>query len=937
MRLMKRKLHVVSNTHWDREHRHSFQETRIMLVELIDELVEIMENDPEYKYFTFDGQSIVLHDYLEVKPHMKDRLTRLIKDNRILIGPWYTLVDCYSVNPESIIRNLLIGHKVCSEFGEPMKVGYSIFSFGQMAQLPQVYAGFGIKDIIFYKGASSEVLPQSEFIWVAPDGTEAFASRLGKEKRWNFYFDFDIPVMLGGNARKPGWQAKFTDTERLFHMNDESYVNTYSTLLQPDIRIRRECIKECIDKVMKDLEESASDRIFLAFQGTDFTSPLRQTPEVIKCANEIMGDSVELVHSNPVEYFKEVKEDIDVNSLVRHTGEMRFGPVSSVHSETMGTNTEIKQAIFKAENTILNYAEPLSSFLKVNGGKYEKDILDLAWRYLLAAHAHDSIHGSGDPKIKTDNLNRLEQVQEIADSVTRRAVEGIAGIIDMSGFEKGEILVAVFNTTPYERNEVVKLTIDLPEEELVQDYWLEDINGNRLEIYQLSKYKYNLAMIHRAYRPKSVYSERVEIHANVCGIPPMGYKLLKIKRIKGSSETSTNPFPQGYFPYNPIGKPGNVLDNGLIRVSINDDGTVSIFDYETKTATGKLNYFIDTGCSGDFWVHREPYNNSILTTRGGRARIELIRNSYLSATYRVTTNLDIPEGLTADRLGRSKNTIHTEIISEITVNKGSKRVDFKTSIDNKSKDHMLIASFSTGIDSDYADWECPFEIRARDVEKFSNNNGIKGPELERQAVQNFIDVSDGTRGVALFTKGIKEAGTIRGEGAIINLTLFRATTGTFPIHNDLQVSFENETSQCMGRQTFEYSIYMHRGNFKEGNVIAESRKYATPLISAEIGSGTGGCLKGDISFMKLNGGQLVLHAVKLAEDGKGIVMRLSNPTGDVVKEEISFMNGIKVLYITNMNEETEREMDIKGKSIDLEVAPYKIVTLYLLFENMSLG
>lgn len=77
-----------------------------------------------------------------------------------------------------------------------------------MAQLPQVYAGFGIHDIVFYKGASAKAFPQSEFIWRSPDGTEAFATRLGREKRWNFFFDFDIPVLLGGDAKRPGWQSR---------------------------------------------------------------------------------------------------------------------------------------------------------------------------------------------------------------------------------------------------------------------------------------------------------------------------------------------------------------------------------------------------------------------------------------------------------------------------------------------------------------------------------------------------------------------------------------------------------------------------------------------------------------------------------------------------------------------------------------------------------
>ena len=104
------------------------------------------------------------------------------------------------MNPESIIRNLVVGRRGCREFGEPMPVGYSIFSFGQMAQLPQVYAGFGIHDIVFCKGASAKAFPQSELSGAPPTG-QKLRHPPGQGKRWNFFFDFDIPVLLGGDAK----------------------------------------------------------------------------------------------------------------------------------------------------------------------------------------------------------------------------------------------------------------------------------------------------------------------------------------------------------------------------------------------------------------------------------------------------------------------------------------------------------------------------------------------------------------------------------------------------------------------------------------------------------------------------------------------------------------------------------------------------------------
>ena len=797
-----------------------------------------------------------------------------------------------------------------------------------MAQLPQVYAGFSIRDIVFYKGASTEVLPQSEFIWRAPDGTEAFATRLGKEKRWNFFFDFDIPVILGGDAKKPGWQSRFTDPVRLCHMNDATFRNQYATELQPDFRIRAEKIEQSVETVMEQLSESASGHVFLAFDGTDFTSPLREVPQALKAANTIMAGRVELVHSNPVAYFEEVKQDIDPASLVHYEGEMRFGPVSHVHAETMGTNSEIKQAIFKAENTLIHYAEPLSAFAWVGGAPYEKEILDLAWRYLLAAEAHDSVHGSGDPKIKTDNLNRLAQVQEIAESVTRRAVEGLASQIRLPGGADGEIAIAVFNTTVYARDEVMDLVVDVPQEELAQDLWLEELSGERVETWQLGKYPYNLAMVHRKNRPKSVYSDRYELKAYVRGIPAMGYKLLRGKWKKGDSATSTNPFPAGVFPYKPIGRSGNVLDNGLLRVEINANGTVNVFDYESGRTASDLNSFTDIGSSGDFWVHREPACNSSISTKGCAAQLEMLSNSGLSATCRVKMTVEIPESLTPDRAARSRHTIATEIVSEITLRKGSRRVEFKTSLENRCKDHLMIANFPTGIRTDTAEWEAPFEIRPRDVDRFTDDHGKKGPELERQAMQSFIDVSDGHSGVALFTKGLKEAGTTDENGAVLHLTLFRAASNTFPIHNDLFIGFENETSQCIGAQVFEYALFFHSGDCGNGAVLPESRKYGEPVISAQIGAGEGGAREGSASFLQTKG-TLVLCALKQAEDGKGIIIRLSNPTGGKVTESLTFGDAIAEAYAVDMNEEHPATLPAEGHSLDITAEPYKILTLYV--------
>lgn len=919
-------MHVMSNTHWDREHRHAFQETRIMLVQLMDNLIEIMEQDSEYKFYTLDGQSIILDDYLEVRPQTRDRLTKLIKDGRILIGPWYSLVDCFSVNPESIIRNLLMGKRVCGEYGEPMKIGYSIFSFGQMAQLPQVYGGFGINDIVFYKGASEKVIPKSEFIWIAPDGAEAFTTRLGKEKRWNFFALFSVPVILGGSMIKPGWQSSFTNGGKLCHMIDEDFYTQHALELAPDIRIQEEEIKQAAQNVMASVEaDSVSKNVFLGFEGTDFTAPLKEIPKALEITNSIVDD-VEFIHSSPVEYFKHVKNDIDMSSLIRYQGEMRFGPVCHVHSETMGSNVEIKQAMFCAENLLINYAEPLMSIYMFNGGEYDQDLFNLAWKYLLASQAHDSVHGAGVPKIKTDTLNSIEQAEEIAQSLTRRAVEGICSHISV---KNDDIVISVFNTTPYVRGETIRLMLDFPAQELVKDYWIEDMEGNRIESYQISRKRLNFGMVHHQNRPKTIYSERAEVNIYADCIPPMGYKLFKVKRVCGDPQENVNPFPQGAFPYNPIVKKPNVMDNGLIRLTINQNGSVDVYDYETEKTYKGLNYFTDTGSSGDIWVHREPFKNEAITSLGGSAKVSVIENSGLSATCRVKVVMDIPEKLIESRSQRSEKLVPLEIISEITLKKNSKRIEFKTNVINNCKDHMLTVSFPSGIDAKYSLSECPFEIRKRAIDDFTNDNGKKGAELERFTFHNFVNVSDEANSMSLMTKGLKEIGITNDEGAVFNLTLLRAVTNMFPVHNDLFLEFEKETAQCMGEHLFEYAVLVHGGNDSVSEAVEESRKYTIPMLAAEIGSGGKGLLDGDYSFVTMKSNKLVLCAVKQSEDGEGIILRLNNMSSETVSETMCFAEEIGEIYAVSLDEQRRELLCKNTNTVTIEAKPYKIFTLML--------
>lgn len=932
----KRRLHVVTNTHWDREHRHGFQETRFKLVEAVDKLIEIMEADAEFKYFTFDGQSVMLEDYLEIKPFMKERLKSLIKDGRILVGPWYTLPDMPPLTGECIVRNLLAGDRYCRQFGAKMNFGYSIFSFGQIAQLPQIYKGFGIDEMIVYKGYSPEVIKQSEFIWSAPDGTKILASRLGPWFRINFLFCFTIPVILGGDARKPGWKVGFTDGTKLAHLIDNEFRKNHAVELEQDIRIRKEKIAEAIEDTLESLEGTVAESAFVAFDGVDFSSPVKEVPEAISEANKIAPADLEIIHSNVVDYFKELKEEIDIDSLFNYTGELRYGPVGRTHCECISTNIELKLKNHKAEVSLLNYAEPFSVFDALNGGVYPYDILSKAWKYLLKSHAHDSIHGAGVPKIKSDTLWRLSQAQEIADGVSRRAFEGIMAKINTDSFDDDEILITIFNPTQYKRDEVINVKIDLPQDEHVADYHVETMDGKKVPMYEYNSREMTACSINAENRPKAVYCRRVDVDLFVENLPPVGYKTLKLKRVKGTRRPARLLFANPVNPYNPIGTAPNTLDNRLLRVQINANGTVDVTDLQTGFTAKGLNLFIDTGCSGEIWIHRTPPADRIVTTIGSNARISLVRNSSLSATFRVEVVLDIPESLTQDEKARSPHTIPTKISTEITLSKGSKRVDLKVAFENRCKDHKLTVSFPTGIKTQHCYSQCPFEIRQRPIDCATEDNGKLGSDILRHPMGGFLDISDGSKGLALFAKGAKEFETKYYDDGIAacELTLLRAVTQTFPVDASAFLYFEDELTQSIGQHQFEYSLLLHNGDYFKGDVIAQSGIYAQPLVAGQFGKGKKGTLPSELSFMKSDNHNIIINCIKRAEDSDETIVRLTNPTDKTIKNKLEFHNNIKKAFRTNMNEEKIEEITlISDNALALKIPPYRIVTVCLSFDT----
>ncbi|MCX7003820.1 MAG: hypothetical protein NTV22_11180, partial [bacterium] len=212
---------VCSNTHWDREWHTPFSVFQMRLLQLFDQLTALLLRDPAYRCYNFDGQTIVLEDFLDFRPEMADTLRALVAQGRITVGPWYVLPDEFIAGDEALVRNLLLGTQQAGAFGACSRTGYLPDMFGHIAQMPQLLRGFGIDNAILWRGISDATLP-NEFVWQAPDGSRVLTHRINERVgygigwfgQWPIHSALGVkldPAVFKQPAAKAEWFVKLVE------------------------------------------------------------------------------------------------------------------------------------------------------------------------------------------------------------------------------------------------------------------------------------------------------------------------------------------------------------------------------------------------------------------------------------------------------------------------------------------------------------------------------------------------------------------------------------------------------------------------------------------------------------------------------------------------------------------------------------------------------
>ncbi len=938
-------MHVISGTHWDREWRHTAEQSKLRLVDLMDNIINILETKDTYKCFCVDGGMIVIEDYLTIRPENKDRIKKLIKDKKMWVVNWYTLPETNTVAPESLIRNLLWGHKMSEEFGGGMKSGYTATSYGQPSQLPQIYRGFDIDTAIFYRGTNHYVIKTPLFKWEGADGSELDTLRTFDEvTRTNWFFYVHNPIVLG----KPSKDLSYTyDKSQIpVHMASMNLYEKAFVLLHEEFDYNHdpEVLKKGINAIYEQAEPYKIGNHLLALNMEDNDEPYKYLPEMMDDMNKVSED-IEFVQESLDDYMDTIRAAMPRDEMYHHKGELRYTTMeynnfNSLLGATHSSRIKLKMLNDKCENYLMNSAEPLASFASFYGKEYPRTNLNRAWEYLLKCHAHDSICGAAVDRAHEDMLYNFSLAQTVAEEVTARSTIALYNQVDTSkNFEEDDHVITLFNTLPYARKEVVPLVIDTPKGgsgkkvdtgvdgmgDTDEFYDIIDKDGNLVNYTELGCEDIKIA-VERELDTKAIKfparRRRILIEAE---IPAMGYASYALR------------FRAPKFEYLPeigdnrklIARDNGVLENDKLKVRINPNGTFSLTYKETGRTMENMHYFTDSGETGSAHVSTQPLRNPIMTSHGSVATITLMETNLHRGTFKVELSIRIPVAATEDGKDRFTEMKELPVTYFITLEKGSDIVKIKTVLTNECRDHKLCVNFPSGINTDWAVSESAFDVAKRTI-KWTEDGDNQEKFFPFQPMQNFVDVSDGKEGVAILTKGLREYEVQDDEDRTMKLTLLRTQRAYMTANGNMTPEeLAQYTGQhSIGKLEYEYAIYPHIGEWDEAKVLHHAYDFKVQ-INAIKGVVKEGVLPVSGSIISVNSDKVMFSAIKQAENGDGTTIRIWNISGDAFPLEVSTLLPVKSVIETKMNEQKIRDVDFKDGKFTVDMGPHKVLTFIL--------
>ena len=879
------KAFYCAGTHWDREWYEPFQEFRRWLVELVDELMDLMEKDPEYRCFHLDGQTVVLEDYLEIRPERREELLRLLRGGRLLAGPWYNLPDEWLISGESFIRNLARGLRVCRELDVPaLDFAYTPDQFGHVAALPMIMRGFGFSAGICWRGTQDETFP-AHFAWVGPDGGRMAYHKLCDKGSYSpFEFAVRRPVKDGG------YRDEDVDTHFVPFFDEESARSSVPMVLMLDA-IDHQRPDPKMPWLFAALREKHPEITFewgsLADYGRALAAHLDELPER-------RGELREPARDN-----------------------RRVGQYLIVH--TISSRYDLKRKNDLGQALLEKWAEPLLLMETLDGGKPVPGFLDKAWQYLLRNHPHDSICGCSIDQVHRDMHYRFDQAALLAGGIIRRACARLGGA---SAAADDWARVAAHNPLPYARRGVFDLTLYFPADyaEKTGNAYIDSLAwGERYNKFDLvapggERIPYQHVRVERNIecrrvdangREQTVMGDLYHVAAEL-DLPPCGHATFRIETTPEATRTF------GSLLTGPLR-----AENAHLAFELFPDGTGAL----TRKADGEVfpNLFLyeDCGECGDGWTRGQLLNDIVYRGPGAQVMTAVDEDGPLRTVFRVERTRLLPDEMDRRTGWRSERRAPLMVTDYISVEKDCPVLKVRTVVDNTVRDHRLRVLFPTLIETDTSFADTPFAVVERDIAIPPETARWQERVNPETAFTSFFGVKDAQGGLAVVSGGgLHECAVLETPESCLALTLFRSFRKTV-------MRPEQPDGQLQGRLEFSYALYPFEGAFDPRAALRQADLLAVGVFAHTAAPGA----PERRSFLGQTGGGAVMTAMKPADDGNGGVVRFWNPTGADVVDGFRTEAALDTAFLCNLNEEPGAELPVRDGAVAVTVPAGGLATV----------
>lgn len=902
---MKRKIHVIPHSHWDREWYFTTSRSKVYLMKDLGDVLNTLENDPEFKYFMVDAQGSLLDDYIKWRPQDKERISKLVNDGRLVIGPWYTQTDQLVISGESIVRNMYYGMKRCESFGKYMNVGYVPDSFGQSGNMPQIYRQFGIEDTLFWRGVSDDMVKHTDYNWRGDDGSVVFTTQIP----FGYYIGGNIPEEPEENEEF--WQ------------------------------------KECLEKAGG---RSATRHIYFP-NGFDQAPVRTNLPQLVKERNEKDPEN-EYVISCIEDYIKDVKSENP--ELEEVQGELVIAKHMRIHKSIFSSRSDLKVMNTQIQNYVTNVMEPLLAISYNLGNEYPHEAVAEIWKLLFENAAHDSIGSCISDTANEDVYVRYKQARDIAVNL----VELHSRLIATNVKNDADMTFTAINTLPQKRKDTVIVKTYVPGGKFaIIDEKGNDVDYTIIKSRDLTDYVLSQTIMldpsRKFYVPDQVLEVTMAIKAN--DVPALGYVQYSIDTQKDSHKETADK---------------KVLENKYYTIEVEENGSLTIVDKANNVTYKNQGILVENGDDGDSFNYSPPRKDMEVFSNESKCTVK-ISGSDIYDQAEIHFDMVVPADL--DERAEGKVSVTMLVDMTVALRKDSKVIDFNVKVDNKGLSHRLCVLFDSQIVSafNYADQQFGLIKRPNYYEKEmklymeSMNNktekkaGIQElanwandqstwqePPISIEPTQSYVSLTDGKTGIAVIPQGVREYEVL--DDSKIRLTLFR-TYGFMGKENLIyrpgrasgERIIETPAAQLLKEMEFNFGFTSYAGDINDSDIDTLAKQYNTNLEVYTYAEFLNGRLifsqreiegqNAKIHSLFETEGNLVVSAVKKAEEDDGYIIRLYNGKDHKdLDDKIKFNFDIKEAYYTNLKEEKTEEIKVENNTISVkELSHCKFVTIWV--------